>query len=214
MEYHLRDHLSFGAVGTHLVLLDLAADRYFQLHGAEAALLTGSDRKCADPSAYEMLAAKGVLNRGAGSAIEPVVAPTGLASAVETSGREIRIGVAEVTRERLGAAWSLRRRGLHATITRWRTQKAEAGGLGGDDDEAGAIARGYAATRMLLPAPRLCVPDSLALLRCLWKRGVGGDLYFGVRLDPFAAHAWVQRSETILSDSLGTVSEYRPVFRL
>lgn len=214
MDYHLRDHLSFGAVGSNIVLLDLAADRYFQLHGAESALLTDAVRRTADLSGCEVLAAQGVLSRGPGAAIAPVVAPAAATSAVEETGPQIKVGWAEVARVRLGAAWSLRRRGLHATIGHWRHQKAKFSGCGANADEACAIARGYASARMLLPAARLCVPDSLALLRCLWNRGVGADLYFGVRLDPFAAHAWVQQGQTILSDSLGTVAEYRAVFRL
>lgn len=214
MNYHLYDHLSFGAVGTNIVVLDLAADRYFQLRGAEAALLTGAAGHGPHQSAFETLAEKGLLGRGPGLAIEPVVAPAAMTSAVETTGRAVKLGLAEVIRERVGAAWSLRRRGLHATIVGWRKEKARISVHAADDEEAGAIARGYASARMLLPAERLCVPDSLALTRCLWKRGVGADLFFGVRLDPFAAHAWVQQGETILSDSLGTVSEYRAVFRL
>lgn len=214
MDYHLRDHMSFGAVGTHIVLLDLAADRYFRLRGAEAALLTGTGRHALDPATLETLTAKGILHSGPGPAIEPVVAPAAMASALETPGPDARVGLAEVARERIGAACSLRRRGLRATIVHWRALKSKVARRAVGGDEAVAIARGYASARMLLPAARLCVPDSLALLRCLWTRGAGGDLFFGVRLDPFAAHAWVQHGETILSDSLGTVSEYRAVFRL
>ena len=72
----------------------------------------------------------------------------------------------------------------------------------------------YAAARVQLPWRRLCVPDSLALARYLWQRGIPGQVYFGVRLDPFAAHAWVQHNEMVLSDNVNVVADYTPVFRL
>lgn len=76
------------------------------------------------------------------------------------------------------------------------------------------IARGYDKARVLVPAKRLCVPDSLALAQALWRRRIAADVYFGVRLHPFAAHAWVQLDNLLLSDPLNIVADYTPVFRL
>jgi hypothetical protein len=76
------------------------------------------------------------------------------------------------------------------------------------------MARGYAAARVQLPWRRLCVPDSLALARYLWKRDIDCEVIFGVRLDPFAAHAWVQSGDLLLSDNINVVADYTPVFRL
>jgi hypothetical protein len=58
------------------------------------------------------------------------------------------------------------------------------------------------------------VPDSLALIACLWRRGLPADLYFGVRIAPFAAHCWVQSGDCLLSDPFDIVREFTPVFRL
>src|SRR3546814_14690928 len=55
------------------------------------------------------------------------------------------------------------------------------------------------------------LPDSLTLACILWRRGIDADVYFGVRLAPFLAHAWVQRCDMLLSDPLNTVGEYTPV---
>lgn len=222
MDYHLPDQMSFGAVGQTIVLLDLAADRYFQLRGAEAVLLASGEWSERDAPVLESLATKDILRAGPGPAVAPVIVPEPTTSAVEAAGREAAIGIGEVGLERMRAALHLRYRGLAATVRRWRAASArsamrrhsprQAAHVG--DEKAAAVARGYAAARLRLPAARLCVPDSLALLRCLWRRGVGADLFFGVRLDPFAAHAWVQRGEMVLSDSVGAVAEYRAVFRL
>ena len=62
--------------------------------------------------------------------------------------------------------------------------------------------------------PTRGVADSLALAQALWCRGIAADVFFGVRLNPFAAHAWVQQDNLLLSDPLNIVADYRPVFRL
>src|SRR3546814_10862129 len=81
-----------------------------------------------------------------------------------------------------------------------------------NDVEQAALqyAQGFADGRLLLPAKTLCVPDSLTLACILWRRGIDADVYFGVRLAPFLAHAWVQRCDMLLSDTLNTVGEYTP----
>lgn len=225
MAFHLSDQASFGEVGTSLVLLDLRADRYWRLRGTDAAMLgalsdTGAD--CPAGTLHSLLD-RGILRPGPGAAIEPVTAPQPLSSALEQYGRETRIRAAEIALFRIEAAARLRFWSLSEAVDRWRSRRSALAGrrrahgasIGCDTDEAAeALARGYASARLQVPLQRLCVPDSFALLRCLWRRGVSADLYFGVRLDPFAAHAWVQRGDRILSDPLGLVADYRPVFRL
>lgn len=221
MDYHLPPHISLGAVGPCIIMLDLDADRYFRLHGADAAMIAGLAGSRPAASTMAHLAAKGIVATGPGPAIELVSAPQPQTSAIEDSGDRLSIGVAEVLSERLRAAMSLRVRGLSATVRRLRAERSSKRPISAVDDPsadaasgADRIARGYAAARLHMPLARLCVPDSAALLRCLWRRGVDADLFFGVRLDPFAAHAWIQRGDRILSDSVGIVSEYRAVFRL
>ena len=54
----------------------------------------------------------------------------------------------------------------------------------------------------------------MALARSLWRRGIDADLYFGVRLDPFAAHCWLQHDDLLLTDPMNFVADYTPVFKL
>ncbi len=204
-----------------MIILDLDADRYFRLQGADADMIADLAHSRPAISTMAQLAAKGIVVAGPGPAIELVSAPQPRTSAIEDSGDRLSIGVAEVASKRVRAAVSLRVRGLSATVRRLRGERSRKGpafsvdGRSADAaSDADQIARGYAAARLHLPLARLCVPDSVALLRCLWRRGVDADLFFGVRLDPFAAHAWIQRGDRILSDSVGIVSEYRAVFRL
>ncbi len=219
MSYCLPDHVSFGFVGERAVLLDLDADRYLLLGRAEAATLGALGTPGASaPSATILgrLIDRGLIRRGCGG-ITPIIADVPRSSALEANDTRGKLRISEVGIFRLGAGVSLRWRGLAATIARTRLIRARyAPRLDGkaSDDDAAFAARGYAAARTYVPAAQRCVPDSLALARALWRRGIGADLYFGVRLDPFSAHSWVQRGDLLLSDGLGRVTDHVPVFRL
>lgn len=200
------------------MLLDLHADRYLMLRGAEAGALEAlgsNDREGSAEAALERLAARGILRRGPGAAVAPVGVPPPASSALELAGPGEAASALEIARYRAEASLRLRWQGLGSTIARWRALKVRslrAADAPGPDPAA--IARGYAAARIRLPWRRLCVPDSLALARFLWIRGIESDVLFGVRLDPFAAHAWVQHGDLLLSDTINVVADYTPVFRL
>lgn len=201
------------------MLLDLEADRYLMLRGAEAGALEAlgrDDRNASIAPGTDRLAARGLIATGPGPSIGPVSAPAPVRSALELGGPSARAGAFEIARYRLEVSLRLRLRGLGETIARWRSVKSGSalGNPALDFGYAGAAARGYASARVQLPWRRLCVPDSLALARFLWRRGVPAEVYFGVRLDPFAAHAWVQLGDMILSDNVNVVADYTPVFRL
>lgn len=225
MTFHLPPHISFGRIAEHIVLLDAVADRYILLGPKEAVTLetlAAGDAENYDRSVAERLIARGLVAIGAGAAIAAVEAPPVVRSAIETRGEVIRLGLYEVGQARAKAALSLRARGLSGTLSHWRRagspirSGAELAGVAGRETqaEAAALARGFAETRLFIPARRRCVPDSLALLSCLRKRGIAAQLYFGVRIAPFAAHCWVQVGNELLSDPLDIIREFTPVFRL
>lgn len=219
MDHHLPPHISFAFLGGGAVLLDIETDRYLMLRGSEAsaleALCNGPTPAAVEP-AIGRLAARRLIAAGPGPSVAPISAPLPSSSALELAGPSDRADSLEIARYRLDATLRLRLRGLGQTIAKWRHLKSElrTGEMIADRRHVNAVARGYAAARVHLPWRRLCVPDSLALARFLWRRGIPGEVYFGVRLDPFAAHAWVQHDETVLSDNVNVVADYTPVFRL
>lgn len=220
MNYHLPPHVSFGFLGERVVALDLRADRYFLIAAPDAAALRAFGAAAegkAELRPLDALVRRRLIGIGAGAPIEPVFAEALRLSALEAAATGGRIPVLEAACFRASAGLHLRVSGLKATLGRWRhlrrryerrlpSRSAQ--------DAAVRIAQGYADARVLLPTKPLCVPDSLALARSLWRRGIDADVYFGVRLSPFMAHAWVQRGDVLLSDKLNTVGEYTPVFRL
>ena len=68
----------------------------------------------------------------------------------------------------------------------------------------------WLAARRLLPAAPQCLVDTLALARWL---GPAPQLMmvFGVKLDPFEAHCWLQHADWLLNDRLDTIAAFSPV---
>ena len=76
---------------------------------------------------------------------------------------------------------------------------------------AAALAVRFARARLAVPAPRDCLTDSLALIAWLGGKGSDCELVFGAKLDPFAAHCWVQSGDLLLSDRLEEIDRFTPV---
>jgi hypothetical protein len=69
----------------------------------------------------------------------------------------------------------------------------------------------FAAARRLIPSATNCLLDSIALLRWLGVDARGACLVFGVTLDPFAAHCWVQTDSILLNDRPDQAGRFEPV---
>ena len=212
----LRPGLSFGFVADRAVVLDLEADRYFLLDGAPLRLIRDAmanrldARRCLQ---FERLGARPLFIAGH-AGVAPVVAPAPVGSALERAvdGRG-DVPLRHLFAAQCRANGALKFLSLESVIARWRAVRPQ---LPARLDLAAAIslAQGYAAKRPLLPLRRSCVPDSLAIMRLLWRHRLDADLFFGVRLEPFAAHCWVQSGDLVLSDPLSNVVDFTPVFRL
>ena len=71
-------------------------------------------------------------------------------------------------------------------------------------------AQRFLAARRLIPLSPNCLSDSLALLK--WVGPAPGlRLIFGVKLDPFWAHCWVQLHELLINERPDVVEAFRPV---
>ncbi|MGL3822291.1 lasso peptide biosynthesis B2 protein [Sphingopyxis sp. R3-92] len=202
------------------VALDLRNDRYFLIAAVEASALRTAGNAAGGPingAGINALVRRCLVGTGAGPAIAPVVAEPLTRSAIEMEATSRRIALPEIALIRAQASLSLRFLRLRRTLARWQRLRLRYRSRKPPQDvelAAMQIAQGFADARLLLPAKTLCVPDSLTLACILWRRGIDADVYFGVRLAPFLAHAWVQRGDMLLSDTLNTVGEYTPVFRL
>lgn len=69
----------------------------------------------------------------------------------------------------------------------------------------------FLALRPLYPREYLCLFDSLALIHFLAQFGHFPHWVFGVKLEPFAAHCWVQHEALALNDVVEAVRQYTPI---
>lgn len=69
----------------------------------------------------------------------------------------------------------------------------------------------FAAARKAVPVAPNCLADSLAMLVWLKGAGSGATLVFAVKLDPFAAHCWVQAGTLLLNDGVDDTARFQPV---
>ncbi len=65
--------------------------------------------------------------------------------------------------------------------------------------------------RIYWPRKTLCRFDSLALLHFLSCFGLCAQWVFGVRLDPFGAHCWVQDERRLYNDDIENIAQYQPI---
>jgi hypothetical protein len=80
-----------------------------------------------------------------------------------------------------------------------------------DLDRARHLAGIFQRLRRLFPANYLCLFDSLALLEFLARYDVFPTWVFGVRLEPWAAHCWLQHEEFTFNECVEEVSRYTPI---
>lgn len=66
---------------------------------------------------------------------------------------------------------------------------------------AAALASSFVALRPFYPRRYRCMFDSLALLEFLRRWQVSSRWVFGVSVDPFQAHCWVQHEDVVLCDT-------------
>jgi len=220
MAYTLAPHISFGFVGADAVVLDMAADRYLRLGKAESDVLRAlieEERASPVSTALDRLCRSGMIIGGSGP-IAPVVAAPILSSVVETTASSraaFQPRLIEILTDRMMAARWMDVAGLSRTMAHWRALRSRQGPFDrATPSSLTDLVRGFHRGMRYYPAKRRCVQDSLALMTCLWRRHLDAELYFGVRLDPFAAHCWVQSGDLLLTDPAASVAEFSPVFRL
>lgn len=70
---------------------------------------------------------------------------------------------------------------------------------------------GYHAARPWFPIKPICRLDAPALCLHLRRNGHPADLIFGVTLESFAAHCWVQCGDRVMKEPSETVASYSPI---
>lgn len=221
--YRIRDGVGFVSFEGRTIILDVAADRYWQL-GADAgkaleALQTGATERVGARILTRLRGLGFVVPTGGepdqgGSEQRRLPVPSDSAlerTELPSHGDWWTLG--EVALLTFTARIVLRARPLKAVLDRIvakrRRTRSPENGPGLD-----ALAQQFARLRRLLPLRPLCLPDSIAFLWFVMRRGHAPRLVFGVEAFPFTAHCWAQDGSIVLTDALDHAGRFRPILVL
>jgi len=217
MTYRLSDRVSVCLLAGQAVFLDARRDRYFCVGGAAAkAVETLLEQGLAHEAELAGLTKTGLIEVGEGSQAQRPCQPNApVRSLVEDP--DVRptgcIGdYLEVAARLVAARRDVRRRPFASILDDLGSTKAARKALGNaSPDPRLIVAAAFNGARRLVPVKPQCLPDSLALLAFLARRGCSADLVFGVKLRPFSAHCWVQTGEVVLNDALDHATIHTPI---
>ncbi len=185
--------LSFGLVDGRPVFVDIADDTYFALEPEEELTFLQKMGESGPP--------------------EPVVCQLPTRSALSGLRAFARPSLAEifaVGKLVLQSRNAIRRQPIAEILAETLSIRPRDGSSAAAADTAATAIR-FAMARRFVPIGGNCLSDSLALVRWLASRGESAALVFGVKLDPFAAHCWVQSGGILLNDHLGRIERFTPV---
>jgi len=219
--YVVRDDLSFCRVGEHFVFLDIDNDRYFSLpHSMErtlASYLEGNrtpeldigrliERRILVDQRSAAIGGRSNTKPAERSAMEAPIPAQKLRlfdllevlAIVLRTRLELKLFTLKHVLDGLGAG----RRFPVAQIT------PLAALLEHRLLDAAAIFRH---ARLYVPVDMRCLLDSIAMAKFLRRRQLHAHIVFGVALDPFSAHCWVQLDDYVLNDTIGNVNSHTPI---
>ncbi|MEI9850135.1 MAG: lasso peptide biosynthesis B2 protein [Sphingomonas sp.] len=212
MAWQVAPHARFCVASGRVIFLDIARDRYFALpldqSHAFQAWIEGVP-PAPVPPIIERLHRAGLVEaveRGAPAfPMEILPATCALAAAKVPP----RLGsVLDVAFSFLRVRVALKRRGLMQTLD-WLRPTAEET----SEDATLRHAAVFRSNRGALPMAVSCLPDSLAMLDYLGRRGVHASIVFGVTGTPFRAHCWVQLGDQVLNDVLDNITPFTPILQ-
>jgi hypothetical protein len=222
--YAVRDDLSFCRVGEQFVFLDINNDRYFRLpqllERTLASHLEGDGTSDMDISG--LIERNILVDQPRSTIVGRRGIKPALHSAMEAPPAKQKIQAFELievlaivlyTRLEL-KLFALKHvlHGLHGLGAERHTQLAQATPptalLEHRLSDAAAL---YRRARLYVPVDMCCLLDSIAMAKFLRRRQLHVHVVFGVALDPFSAHCWVQADNLVLNDSVGNVNSHTPI---
>lgn len=219
--YALREDLSFCHAGGRLVFLDIGSDRYLRLPPSlEATLVSYLSADCpADIDVSELLTRKILVDLPAGSSISRPTSKTPVRSAMEMPCRIRRIHILEMLEVFvvvLCTRLKLRLRPFREllnelTINRQGSSSAAQTSQTLSEPRILEAAALFRRVRLYVPVGMRCLVDSVSLATFLRRRNIDTNVVFGVAVDPFSAHCWVQTGDLVLNDTLGNVTSHTPI---
>jgi hypothetical protein len=214
--YAVRDGLSFCRIDGRFVFLDVDNDRYFcltdSMNRALASYLEGNETL--DSGMRGLIEGNILVGRPdmATGGLRCIVPATRSAMEVPLSTRKPRpLDVMEILAIVLRTQAALKLSTLKVVLDRL-AQPLQAKPLAAEPEcRLYDVAAVFRRARLYVPVDMCCLLDSIALATFLRKRQLHAHVVFGVALDPFSAHCWVQAGDLVLNDTVGNVHSHTPI---
>ena len=212
MPYRIREGLSYCLCEGHPVFLDIGLGRYFTLPShlcAPFAAVVADEDAGVDARDIARLLTLRVIETGAPRAMSamPLRMPSSEVTALRPRGRTIRAAVAQGFASHRVHHIALRKLLTIEAARRPSDRIAE-------DGELGRLRGAFDRVAIMFGEADRCLPRSLAFRRLALREGHSPALVIGVKIDPFAAHCWVQSGTRIDNDSVERVRLFTPIYSL
>lgn len=216
---YMRPDVLWCEANHRIALMDLNAQRYFTLApDAEAAfrrLVTGTTQQIGDEALLAPVLAKDITNPSlADFDLTPASNfPQVSGSAIDGPGHPAVLPTASALLHRLATTHQLRRTHFQDMVRRLYAQKQSGRHRMPTKpmlDLSDAVAS-FLMTSKLVKTHNRCLEHSIAMFRFLASQGYFPNVVIGVKLTPWAAHAWVQDGEVVLNDTVDRVRPYTPI---
>lgn len=219
MPFRLRDGMSWCECSGRAVFLDRDRDRYFVLPEREDRAFrrwASGGEAAGEACQLDRLASAGVITCDAGeisrAAPAAIVQPTRDLAAESKGAGLLDIVRAVIAQKR--AEVQVRRRRLADILASVEAGAGQARAAPGQEARASRIAAGFAAAASLVGKAELCLPRALAAYATCRRHGVAASIVFGVRIEPFAAHCWVQHAGAVIVGDLEETRLFTPILVL
>lgn len=217
MFWKILPHATVCIAADRLILLDIRQDRYFQVPSEQAGPMRHwleQDGPGPPPREVTKMLVKYRISRAVdlpcSVSRHGVRVPAQLMSPIWQDQQYRRAGIAGVALAVAAARMKLRLRPLAAVLA----DHIHSGSTRRAPVSLHTRSAAFDQARTLVPSPRNCLPDTLALDAWLGEDARDCELVFGVTAEPFKAHCWLQGPHAVLNDSYDHVSRYTPILAL
>lgn len=216
MPFTLRSGLSWCVCAGQAVFLDLPRNRYFCLPEAPDALfLRWASGETLAPDELTLLSACGVIEAGEDARSAATRHPAAMQDyALDGARGGSTADVVAAIAGQLRAQCWLKLRPMADIAAQLAGERVGPPGRAPDDGMQRQVAGAFVTSAMLLRAADQCLPRAIAARRLCQRHGQEAALVFGVRLNPFAAHSWVQCDNAVIVGDLEHVRLYTPILVL
>lgn len=217
MVFDVAPGISFCQCKGRFIFLDLGRERYFALSAegnhAFGRLIEGTDLPPEDERTLCGLARQGLLVK-CPDGPKPVGCRMQRMPARSLAETSVRAGLTEMlwsVARLAGAKREVKRKPLRTVLDRLARRKARQGLCEPLEDELIEIAAALRRSALVATPLDQCLPRSIAAAHMLLDRNCRSELVIGVRLQPFAAHCWLQSGPTLINETLEEARNFTPI---